>query len=77
MMECEHPAFEASATINIIEKEHAFMVDLSIRCLKCGTSFVFLGLKHGINLNYPMCSIDGTEARLPIAPMEELNDKVF
>lgn len=70
-MMCEHPVFEANVQVNIIEDIKAFAADVHIKCTKCGTQFIFLGLPGGLSINYPTVSLDGTEARMPIAPMEE------
>ncbi|HKB35360.1 MAG TPA: hypothetical protein VKD72_02835 [Gemmataceae bacterium] len=41
---------------------------MTIRCEQCGTPFRFIGLPAGLGLNGAAVSVDGTEARLAIAP---------
>ncbi len=43
---------------------------VQVVCRVCGVSFQFLGLPGGLHPDYPTVSVDGTEARLPIAPYE-------
>ena len=68
MSECEHTDFEALVTVNRLEDVEQFAADVHIQCRECGRPFRFLGLPGGISLEYPTISVDGTEARLPIAP---------
>ena len=68
MSECEHENFEAHVTVNRLEDVKRFAADVCIICRDCGKPFRFLGLPGGVSLERPTISIDGTEARLPIAP---------
>ena len=69
--ECDHPDFEASVTVNRLEDIKQFAADVHITCRACGRAFKFLGLPGGLHPDRPTASVDATEARLPIAPMEE------
>lgn len=68
MSECEHKEFEASVTVNRLEDIKGFAADVCIVCRECRTPFRFLGLPGGLAPDRPTISVDGTEARLPIAP---------
>ena len=74
MSDCEHLDFEAHVAVNRIENmigEWPFMqfaADVHIKCAECGKPFQFIGLPGGLAPNRPTRSVDGTEARLPIAP---------
>jgi len=68
MSDCEHTDFIASVTVNRLEDVKCFAADVHIQCSACGTPFRFLGLPGGLHPEYPTISVDGTEARLPIAP---------
>ena len=73
MSECEHNDFEAPVIVNRLEdvpggKITGFAADVHIKCRECGKPFRFLGMPGGLHFGYPTVSVDGTEARLPIAP---------
>ncbi len=68
MSECEHKEFEASVTVNRLEDISGFAADITIVCHECKIPFRFLGLPGGLHPDHPTVSVDGTEARLPIAP---------
>lgn len=68
MSECEHKRFQASVEVNRLEDKGKFAADVQIHCIDCETRFRFLGLPGGLYLEHPAISVDGTEARLPIAP---------
>lgn len=65
---CEHGDFAASVTVNRLEDSGRFEADVRITCTQCGVPFRFLGLPAGVDLNGAAVSVDGTEARLAIAP---------
>lgn len=67
-MSCEHKGFKAYVEVNRLEDSGLFNADLRIDCAECGLAFQFLGLPAGLNLQGAAVSIDGTEARLAIAP---------
>lgn len=72
---CEHQEFEAHVAVSRLEdvpggKITGYVADVTIRCLKCKQPFQFLGLPGGSHPTRPTCSVDGTEARLPITPLE-------
>lgn len=69
---CEHPDFAASVTVNRLADSGRFAADVTIRCTACGVPFRFIGLPCGVDLNGAAVSVDGTEARLAIAPQGEV-----
>ncbi len=71
MSECEHKEFEASVTVNRLEDVKRFAADVHIVCRECKRPFRFLGLPGGLHPVYPTVSVDQTEARMPIAPLED------
>ncbi len=73
MDECTHKEFEASVAVNRIEDIGRFAADVRIVCCECKTPFYFLGLPGGIHIDHPTVSVDATEARLPIAPLQSEN----
>lgn len=68
MSECEHKVFDGSVEVNRFEDIKKFAADVRIHCRECKKPFRFLGLPGGLHPDRPTISIDGTEARLPIAP---------
>ena len=77
MSECEHYEFEAQVNVNRIEDKKAFMADVHITCVMCGRPFKFLALPAGVSLERATVSIDQTEARLPIAPLDDIEVQMF
>ncbi len=73
MSECEHKEFDALVTVNRLEDVKRFAADIHIQCHDCGMQFRFLGLPGGLHPERPTVSVDGTEARLPIAPLESID----
>ena len=69
---CEHKDFAAEVEVNRLEDVNRFSADVRIRCNECGQPFRFIGLPTGLDLNGASVSIDGTEARLAIAPKGEV-----
>lgn len=65
---CEHPDFIANVTVNRLEDTGGFHADVRIQCAVCNLPFQFLGLPGGLLLDGAAVSVDGTEARLAIAP---------
>lgn len=66
--DCLHQVFSAEVTVNRLEDTGKFNADIRIVCEECKTPFRFIGLPVGVDLNGAAVSIDGTEARLAIAP---------
>lgn len=66
---CEHLNFEARVAVNRLEDIGRFAADVTIRCRECNLPFQFIGLPCGLNLEGAAVSVDGTEARLAIAPL--------
>ena len=71
MSACTHEEFNAEVEVNRLEDIGAFAADVRIRCRQCQRPFQFLGLPGGLAPDQPTVSVDGTEARLPIAPLTE------
>ncbi len=68
-MTCLHTAScKADCTIEFTEDSGRFLLGVRVHCQDCGKPFVFLGLPAGVNLEGAAVSVDGTEARLAIAP---------
>ncbi len=75
-MNCPHEDFEAHVAVNRLTGTGGgditgYAADVTIRCMHCNTPFRFLGLPGGLAPDKPTVSVDGTEARLPIAPQGE------
>lgn len=77
-MSCSHEQFDVSVMVNRVCKDKSdtsvirFNADVKIKCHQCGVDFRFIGLPAGLDLNGAAVSIDGTEARLAIAPKGEV-----
>jgi hypothetical protein len=69
--------FEANVSIGRLMASESdetivgYSADVVIRCVDCNTPFEFVGLPMGYSPMQPMCSVDGTEARMPIMPRGE------
>lgn len=76
-MPCRHLNFEARVVVNRLlanqgdEFATNYSADVTIRCIDCSESFVFLGLPGGMQPIQPTCSFDRKEARMPVAPQSE------
>lgn len=77
-MSCKHENFAANVQVNRLQRKEGiddgmrFNADIRIKCADCDLSFRFIGLPAGVDLNGAAVSIDGTEARLAIAPKGEV-----
>lgn len=76
---CDHPGFAANVEVARIQKEEngpvvAFKASITVNCHVCGRPFRFLGLPTGDNSAVPMVSVNATELRAPIAPVDEETD---
>lgn len=74
---CKHENFNALVNVQRIEGGEGgpvtrFMADVTVWCTACLTKFSFVGLPHGLDMNGAAVSVDGTEARLTIAPPGEV-----
>ena len=70
---CLHENFIADVAVNRIESNILrFMADVTVKCSTCGSPFRFIGLPTGLDLNGACVSADGQEARLAIAPANEV-----
>lgn len=72
MKSCPHENFGVYATVNRLEDDGRFMLDIRVQCVQCQEYFRFLGLPAGLDLNGAAVSIDGTEARLAIGTSETI-----
>ena len=72
MSTCAHHNFDCFVNVARIEDVGRFMADVTVRCADCGTPFRFIGLPTGLDLDGACASVDGTEARLAIAPKGEV-----
>ncbi len=70
--QCQHENFAASVTVNRLQDSGRFVADVRVTCADCSLPFRFIGLPCGVDLNGAAVSIDGTEARLCIAPKGEV-----
>lgn len=74
MSNCQHKEFHADVNVTRLtdgegsEKIIGYAADARIICDECKIRFVFLGLPEGVIRGGAARSIDGTEARLYIAP---------
>lgn len=73
MSDCTHQNFHTAAEINRLQEEnetepHAYVVELTIKCLDCGQPFYFQGLPCFVYDGRPSTSALGDKARLPITP---------
>jgi hypothetical protein len=74
---CLHPNFQACVTVNRLtasetdETVVAFNADVRIQCAECSKPFEFIGVPIGLLHTEPTCSVDGTQARMPIKPVGE------
>lgn len=71
-MSCKHTAFIANVNVNRVEDIGRYTADVTVKCAECGVPFKFLGLSCGMDYNGACVSVDGTEARLGIAPENEV-----
>ena len=75
--QCEHNSFRCDVTVNRLPEVEGGPVQrynavVRIVCEDCNVPFRFIGLPAGSDLNGAAVSIDGTEARLAIAPKGEV-----
>ena len=68
---CRHEQFAASVSIARLEDTGRFVCEVRLLCVECREPFRFLGMKAGLAHGIPTCSIDGTEAYLPVEPEVE------
>lgn len=68
---CKHVHFDARVEVSRLHDIGRYAADVHVWCADCNTPFMFLGLPNGLDLDQPTVSIDATEARLPIHPVDE------
>lgn len=77
---CEHWNFAVNANVARLTRSEedatvvGFTCDLTARCADCDEPFEWIGLPMGALLSEPACSIDGTEARMPLRPVSASRD---
>src|SRR3954466_6334101 len=69
---CKHQDFDASVVINRLEDTGVFVADVQIHCKQRETKFVFVGVPAGLDTSGAAVSVDGSEIRLRIAPIDEV-----
>lgn len=72
VVNCKHENFTANVAVNRLEDIGRFAADVRIECVDCGVPMRFIGLPCGVDLNGAAVNSDATEARLAIAPKEEV-----
>lgn len=80
MGECQHMDFSARVEVGRLTQDDnpdapvvEYRVDLTVQCAHCQEPFTFKGLPAGYSPHKPTVNVDGTEARLSIAPLSESN----
>lgn len=77
MEACEHENFQVVANIARCTRSDddptvvVYYCELRVHCTVCDKPFEFIGLPMGLSPGQPRCSVDGTEARMPIKPVGE------
>jgi hypothetical protein len=73
---CTHPDFDAKLILNRIQPDddaagmpRAFTAEVTVQCSACATPFMFPGMAAGLSYDEPRTSIDGTELRAPMRPI--------
>ncbi len=67
-MSCKHEDQKMDGKCTFLTDTERWMVDIKIKCEKCGVSFKFLGLPAGLNYEKPTVDIAGTTIQLPVYP---------
>ena len=75
-MECKHEDFIANVRVERMEDIGKFAADVTVKCSQCGQPFKFLGLPGGSLMDGAAVSVDGTEARLAIAPQDAIPEYI-
>ncbi|MBU6232569.1 hypothetical protein KGP36_08140 [Patescibacteria group bacterium] len=74
---CTHQNFHANVAVGRLAADEAgekivgFSADIRVSCADCGKPFEWVGLPMGYSPLQPMCSVDATEARMPLKPQGE------
>lgn len=75
---CDHHNFHAHVSVGRLAADETgkkivgFTADIKITCADCDKPFEFIGLPMGYSPRETMCSVDGTEARMPLKPQGEI-----
>lgn len=77
---CTHPDIDVKVSFNRIQPDPvtqmpaAFVADFRVNCVPppqgCGVAFMFPGVPLGVSYDEPRASIDGSELRAPIRPVD-------
>lgn len=65
---CQHAAANADMQFVTFHETGQWMAELRVRCATCGLPFLFQGLPTRLSRHAASVSVDGQEARLPLAP---------
>lgn len=68
MSTCKHTNFNARVEVNHLADVQRYVANITVNCSQCGLPFQFMGMAPGVSTTTPCVSLDGTEARMPIAP---------
>lgn len=77
-MKCEHMNFAVHADVGRLTESDtsavvvAYTMAVHVKCTECQQEFEFIGLPMGYSPHEPRCSVNGTEARMPIKPVGEV-----
>jgi len=71
MSDCSHPDFSAEVQVDRLQDAGRFVASVQIHCAVCKEPFVFVtkDVQSGLLPDDPTTSVDGTEARWPIRPL--------
>lgn len=76
MAECSHEVFFCTVDITRMKDTGQFMADVRVVCNQCKMPFRFLGLPAGLDFNGAAVSVDALEARLAIAPRDQVASEI-
>lgn len=70
---CPHENFWADVDVNRLTNTEGgpvtgYSASIRIKCVDCGEPFRFTGVKAGLSMARPMCSVDETELHAPVRP---------
>jgi len=71
---CPHGDFVANVAVNRLVRSDddptvtGYSADITVNCGECGEPFRWTGLRAGMNMGHPMCSVDETVLVAPLRP---------
>jgi len=68
---CKHEDQEMNSECTFLEDTEYWMVEIKIKCKKCGIAFKFMGLPAGLDYEKPTINVLGTTIHLPVHPVGE------